>query len=295
MAEEFQRRSDKGAVAVWASTGLGYASAHRVMMGAFYDTIFQDDGYGLGEATTEAKVAALSQNPTWSELVETFVLFGDPAQELGIPTNYPYPESTTPANGATDVPLDQDIQIVFSKSMNPATVQLTGPGTVGLTLSPSWNADYTVLTFDHTDFGDGETLSFTVEGQDQVGNEVGTGPVPNPWSFTTIYFRPGDVTVTGPTQGIPQTEYIFTANVGPDTVVTPLTYAWQAAGQTPVTHTDTGGGLSHTVSFSWTITGTHAITLTVSNDYGSAVDEHVINIRDVSNNTIYLPAVIKNY
>ncbi|TEU18838.1 MAG: hypothetical protein E3J21_05100, partial [Anaerolineales bacterium] len=122
VAEEFLRLENKGAVAVWAPTGLGYPAGHQVLMGEFYDAIFQDDLYALGEATTVAKIAAFNQYSLWADLVETFVLFGDPATQLGIPTNYPYVESTTPADGASDVPIDQDIQIVFSKPMSPTTV-----------------------------------------------------------------------------------------------------------------------------------------------------------------------------
>lgn len=86
MAEEFQRLADKGAIAVWAPTALSYTSGHRLLMDALYESIFQDKQYGLGAATTAAKIATYSQNNFWSELVETFVLFGDPATQLGMST-----------------------------------------------------------------------------------------------------------------------------------------------------------------------------------------------------------------
>ena len=291
MAERFQRATDKAAVAVWAATGLGYPSGHRALLTSFYEEIFEDDADTLGRATTQAKIAAYNQNPfSLGELVEIFVLFGDPAQESHIP-NYPVVESTTPPNGATNVSFDQDVQIVFSKSMNPATVQLSGSGTSGLG-TPSWNADYTVLTYDQNQFNDGETLNFTIEGQDSTGNDLGPGPAPNPWSFTTIYVRPRDVTIIGPTKGITQTAYSFTANVSPDTVVQSITYEWQATDQTPVTYT--GGGLSDTISFTWWLTGTQTVTVTVTNAYGTASDDHIITISDdTANNAVYLPIVVK--
>ena len=289
MAEKFLLQEDRGALAVWASTGLGYPSAHRVMMKAFYDAIFQDDIYGLGEATTLAKVAAFYQNPfSWGELVQTFVLFGDPAQDLGIPPNYPYVESTMPIDGAEDVPLDQDIQVVFNKPMDPGTVQLNGLATT----SASWNADHTAVTYGHNGLSEGSTFTLTLEGQDLVGNQIGAGPVPNPWSFTTIYLRPRDVTIVGPTKGITQTVYSFTASVSPDTAVQPITYEWQATGQSPVTHT--GGGLSDAISFTWEITGTQTVTVTVTNAYGTAHDDHTITINDTANNAVFLPIIVKN-
>ncbi len=292
MAERFQRAADKAAVAAWAATGLGYPSAHRALLTSFYDEIFEYDVDTLGRATTQAKIAAYNQNPfSWGELVEIFVLFGDPAQEPHIP-NYPVVESTTPPNGATNVSLDQDVQIVFSKSMNPTTVQLSGSGTSGLS-TPNWNADYTMLTYDQNHFNDGETLNFTIEGQDNTGNDLGPGPAPNPWSFTTIYLSPGDVTIIGPTKGITQTAYSFTANVSPGTVVQPITYEWQATNQAPVTHT--GGGLSDTISFTWSTTGTQTISVTVTNAHGTASDDHAITIGDTASNVVFLPMVVKNY
>jgi len=84
MAEEFLRRKSKGAIAVWAPTGLSYASGHRALMEAFYETVFQSGQYNLGAATTAAKIAISGQNSVWDELIETFVLFGDPALTVAV-------------------------------------------------------------------------------------------------------------------------------------------------------------------------------------------------------------------
>ncbi len=188
MAEEFLQRPDKGAVAVWASTSLGYSSGHRALMGEFYEAIFQKDQYALGAATTAAKIAVYAQSSSWDELVETFVLFGDPAMQLGIPPNYPYVESTTPTDGAGEAPLKQNLQIVFSKPMSPTTVLLSDESATGLTFTPLWNADNTILNYTHPDFDYGQTLTFTISGQDQLGLPLGPGVVPATWSFTTYGF-----------------------------------------------------------------------------------------------------------
>lgn len=84
IAEEFQRLADKGAIAVWAPTALSYTSSHRILMQEFYGSIFQDGLYGLGAATTAAKIATYAQGDFLGELVETFVLFGDPVTQLGV-------------------------------------------------------------------------------------------------------------------------------------------------------------------------------------------------------------------
>ncbi|MEE8389792.1 MAG: Ig-like domain-containing protein, partial [Anaerolineae bacterium] len=184
VAEGFQRLRDKGAIAVWAPTGLGYPSGHRTLMREFYDAIFQDDQYSLGAATTAAKIATYAQSSFWSEMIETYVLFGDPATQLGIPTNYPYVKSTIPADGATDAPFDQDIQIVFSKPMSTTSVMLGGPGTLGLPFAPTWSVENTVLNYAHPDFGYSQTLTFTISGEDLSKNPLGDGLVPTTWSFT---------------------------------------------------------------------------------------------------------------
>lgn len=100
VAEEFQRGRDKGAVVVRAPTVLSYTSGRQILIGEFCDTVFQDREYGLGAATTAAKIATYAQNSFWGELVETFVLFGDPATQSGVSANSPLPV-ITPNGGET--------------------------------------------------------------------------------------------------------------------------------------------------------------------------------------------------
>lgn len=87
VAEAFQRLENKGAVAVWAPTGLSYPSGHRALMHAFYTAIFQSGQLRLGPATTAAKISIAGQSSVWDELVETYVLFGDPAMRLAVTTS----------------------------------------------------------------------------------------------------------------------------------------------------------------------------------------------------------------
>ncbi len=85
IAEALLRLPGAGAVAVWAPTSLGYASGQRVLLREFYEAVFHGETQTLGEATTAAKISSAGQSRTWDELVETFVLFGDPAMRIGIP------------------------------------------------------------------------------------------------------------------------------------------------------------------------------------------------------------------
>ncbi|MCF6148552.1 MAG: hypothetical protein E3K37_07830 [Candidatus Kuenenia sp.] len=149
VAEEFQRLQDKGAIAVWAATALGYTSGHRLLMLSFYESVFADSPYGLGEITTEAKLDAYSRSSYWGELVETFVLFGDPATQLYVaaddeepaitPTVTPQPESSpTPASTpiVTPTPLSQECTIT-SMEVKPKKLVLEkgGNGEVLITIA----------------------------------------------------------------------------------------------------------------------------------------------------------------
>jgi len=109
VAEEFQRLQNKGAIAVWAATALSYTSGQRLLMLSFYESLFADSAYGLGEITTGAKLDAYSQSSYWGELVETFVLFGDPAMQLHVVADDEEPAaSPTVTLIATPTPLPQE-------------------------------------------------------------------------------------------------------------------------------------------------------------------------------------------
>ncbi|MCK5309907.1 MAG: Ig-like domain-containing protein, partial [Thermoplasmata archaeon] len=98
----------------------------------------------------------------------------------------PWIISTVPADGTLDIPITQEIVITFNEAMDTGTVAyscLPNPG--GLT--PVWSAGDTVLTLFHTDFA--YDMLYTVEvtaGNDLAGNPLVAGPVPNPWTFTTL-------------------------------------------------------------------------------------------------------------
>ncbi len=184
VAELFQRLENRGAVAVWASSSVSYPASHQILLREFYEAIFQHDQYSLGASTTAAKINTLGYYDLWGEVVETFILFGDPATQLGIPTNYPYVKSSIPADRDHQVPIDQDIQIVFSKPMITSTVELGGPGTLALPFTSTWSAKNTILSYAHPNFEHGRILTFTISGQDRPGNVLGDGPVPSTWTFT---------------------------------------------------------------------------------------------------------------
>ncbi len=124
VAEEFQRIQDRGAVAVWAPTGLSYTSGHSILMQELYKTIFQESQYGLGAATTEAKINTYSRSSYGRELVETFVLFGDPATHVGISSSADTELSVLSPNGGETTTSGSTYTIQWEATSDMATFTL---------------------------------------------------------------------------------------------------------------------------------------------------------------------------
>jgi YD repeat-containing protein len=96
---------------------------------------------------------------------------------------------------------------------------------------------------------------------------------------------------TTTTVGIPTT---FTATVEPPTATLPITYTWQATGQTPVTHTVYS--ISDTAVFAWNVVGPQVVTVTAVNECGGDVSmTHTITITaEAPRWYIYLPLVLSS-
>ncbi len=99
---------------------------------------------------------------------------------------------------------------------------------------------------------------------------------------------PKAVSIAGPYVGVINTAYTFTATVSPLTATLPITYFWQATGQSPITAVESDP--SNTATFTWTsgTSGTQLITATATNEGGTAFGTHVIIFNPVQ---VYLPLV----
>jgi hypothetical protein len=114
------------------------------------------------------------------------------------------------------------------------------------------------------------TMAITVTVANDVGSATDTHEV------TLDYSPPTLVEVAGPAKAAINTAYTFNAAVSPITATRPITYVWQAIGQSPETHT--GSGLKDSVSFTWNMTGTKTITVTATNAGGSFTQTHQVAI-----------------
>jgi len=76
---------------------------------------------------------------------------------------------------------------------------------------------------------------------------------------------PTEVTIAGPRAIDVGQSVTFAAAIEPVTTTVPLTYLWEATGNTPISVTS---GLTGTATFTWAEPGEHTVTLTVSNASG---------------------------
>ena len=84
IGEAFARVPGKGAIASWSPTGLGIATGHDYLNQGLFAAIFQDDVTQLGPATTLGKAYLFANTGGYRELIDSYILFGDPATELNV-------------------------------------------------------------------------------------------------------------------------------------------------------------------------------------------------------------------
>jgi hypothetical protein len=99
------------------------------------------------------------------------------------------------------------------------------------------------------------------------------------------------VIIEGPAVGLTDVRTSFTAIVTPTTAMVPITYTWQATGQASKTRVISEP--SDTIAFTWGVTSTETVTVTVDNDYGGVVnDVHNLEVHPVRGH-LYLPLVVR--
>lgn len=138
-------------------------------------------------ATITTGATDLSGNALGANYVWTFTT-GNSANSTA-----PQLVSTSPANSATGVPINQVISGTFSAAMNPltistATFQVTGPGSATISGTVSYDAINFVASFTPTTNLAPNSIylvNITSGATDLTGNSLGNTGAPNPWSFTT--------------------------------------------------------------------------------------------------------------
>ena len=79
----------KGAVASWSPTGSGLATGHHYLNRGFFTAVFTDNIAEIGMATYLGKLKLYTETggegSPFRDLMDTFVLFGDPFMKLNLP------------------------------------------------------------------------------------------------------------------------------------------------------------------------------------------------------------------
>lgn len=84
VSETLLRAPGKGAIASFAPTGEGTTFGHRYLQEGLYAALFQDGITELGAATTAAKLRLWSSTVGNRDLIDTYLLMGDPALRLKV-------------------------------------------------------------------------------------------------------------------------------------------------------------------------------------------------------------------
>lgn len=82
LGEVILRAAGKGAIASFSPTGFGVATGHDRLERGLFDAIFEDYVLQVGAAATQAKIELFAQTGGYQDLIETYMLFGDPATAL---------------------------------------------------------------------------------------------------------------------------------------------------------------------------------------------------------------------
>ncbi|MFQ6106558.1 MAG: Ig-like domain-containing protein [Thermoplasmata archaeon] len=181
----------------------------------------------------------------------------------------PYVVDTSPANNDANVALNPTIHVNFSEVMDETTVSLTTTPDCGDPLG--WSANnitgmYYTFTCTAAPFGENVLVPATVSGNDLQSLPLVAGPVPNPWSFTTMSIPPfinstapfdGETSVSltadivvGFSEPIDYVSYAFSWTVVP--AVAGMTESWDPTNQT-LTLTHVGTDFQESTQYTVTI------------------------------------------
>ncbi|NOZ06338.1 MAG: hypothetical protein GXP41_08320 [Chloroflexi bacterium] len=112
LGENIVRLAGGGAVASWSPTGLGVGTGHIWLDRGFMQAVFEGRVDRLGPATMQGLLNLYANTPNFHELIDTYVLFGDPALRLSLP----YCDALGAADADCDCRVDAaDVQTVADR------------------------------------------------------------------------------------------------------------------------------------------------------------------------------------
>ena len=82
LAEAFLKAENKGAIGMWAPTGLGNSYEHEKLAEEFFRRLFHEHETELGLLTMASKITLFNQGGISSNMLGMYLLFGDPSLSL---------------------------------------------------------------------------------------------------------------------------------------------------------------------------------------------------------------------
>lgn len=84
LGEAIVQAPGRGAIASWSPTGMSVAPGHDLLNRGLFEALFLDGVLWLGPATTQAKLHLHANSGGYRDLIDTYLLFGDPALRLNV-------------------------------------------------------------------------------------------------------------------------------------------------------------------------------------------------------------------
>ncbi|MFN2158872.1 MAG: C25 family cysteine peptidase [Anaerolineales bacterium] len=177
-AEVITRANGKGAIASWSPTGLGVSSGHEHLNQGFFEALFYSGASTLGETTYAGKFNLWSTGNNL-DLLDTYLLFGDPAMSMPvIPTTITANDdeyqtdqdsllTVSTADGVLKNDLGYDgfsLTTVIDLDANHGALSLGGDGSFTYMPEQNWNGTdiYTYRAFDGYKYSNVATVTITV-------------------------------------------------------------------------------------------------------------------------------------
>ena len=101
LAEVLMKSVDKGAVAMFTSTGMTNPGEQALLDGGLFEALFEQGKTRLGEAISHGKQNLLASTEGGEEVVGTFMLFGDPAMEMKVQSDASAASAASSASSAS--------------------------------------------------------------------------------------------------------------------------------------------------------------------------------------------------
>lgn len=206
LAETIVRATDKGAIASFSATGWGQSLGHDIFDNSIFDDLFNNAYTGIGYLTTQAKYYLYAHSSSYMDLLDTYLLLGDPALKLQtLPLAAPAAPTNLQATTISPTQIDLSWQ-TDSKGMSEFRIERSPDG-----LS-SWTeiavVDNAVTSYSDDGLTAGTSYYYRLRAYrtgDQLYSDYGNIASATTFVSHTFQFSPGWSLITLPS--LPATAY----------------------------------------------------------------------------------------